>query len=193
MPSTSNAPFAEHSFESVENLSHRLCSTVLATEPQPEPEEPAPVQERQPTRIISRILGFGLAEAEPMATPRKSMDLSQTPMPIGCVVIVDGPGRGEAFFLTRLVNRIGRDESQDVSLRFGDDFVSRDCHAVIVYDDEINQFGIVDGKKENPVLLNETVVRRAEKLQSGDTLRVGKTVLRFTAICDAGFVWEDRA
>jgi hypothetical protein len=94
------------------------------------------------------------------------------------LTVVVGPGRGETFELSKPMVQIGRDENQDVSLNFGDNTVSRRCHASIVWYGG-NVFAIRDGLKPNPVLLNGATLTGEDVLKSGDLIQLGETVLRF--------------
>ncbi|OAN81302.1 hypothetical protein A8B78_09655 [Jannaschia sp. EhC01] len=106
------------------------------------------------------------------------------------MVVVDGPGRGAFFAVTTRVSSIGRAPDQDVSLDFGDESISREGHASVVYDDEQNRFFLGQGNKANVVRRNDTPVLMTEELTHNDTIRIGKTSLRFHAFCGDDFTWS---
>ena len=41
------------------------------------------------------------------------------------------------------------------------------------------------------VRMNDRPVLSTEELQSGSTIRIGETTLRFVAFCDNGFSWNE--
>ena len=110
-------------------------------------------------------------------------------------MVVDGPGRGASFTIGAGVSIIGRGDDQTICLDFGDTSVSRENHASIAYDDEQNRFFVGHGGKSNIVRRNGNPVLATEDLADGDLIRIGKTTLRFVALCGPDFTWgetEDR-
>lgn len=150
-------------------------------------DEPPPV-ERRSGRVRTRLLGHGVA-AGPAATaehqaPRYS---------VGWVVIVRGPGRGTAIPLLSGVSKIGRGESQQIRLNFGDDAVSSENHAALAYDDEQRSFFVGPGTSPNPIRLNGRPLLSTEAISHGDQISLGETTLRLVAACGRGFSWADTA
>ncbi|SMX50143.1 FHA domain-containing protein [Maliponia aquimaris] len=144
-------------------------------------------------RVKTRLLGFH-AEASGQdlfdTAPATSAAAGSDPwFPIGWLVVVDGPGRGASFTLTAGLSTVGRDPGQTVSLDFGDATISRERHLCIAYDDEDNRAYVGHGGKANIVRLNDRPLLSTEDLNDGDTIRIGKTVLRFVAFCTGGFSW----
>lgn len=111
---------------------------------------------------------------------------------VGWLVIIEGPGRGRDFRLIQGENTIGRGDDMDVCLNLGDDSddtVSREAHAVVVYDNFANEFFIERGNSRNLPLLNGATIRRDQNLNAGDIVQLGSTKLRFVTLCDADFTW----
>jgi hypothetical protein len=157
--------------------------------PDPDFAQDAP---RAPSaRARTRILGFHAQELAtedglaPGAAPRGPL------FPAGWLVVVEGPGRGAYFAVSTQVSSIGRGADQDVALDFGDMSISRSGHASVLYDDEQNRFFIGHGNKANVVRRNGQPVLATEEMFDGDMIRIGKTTLRFVALCGAGFRWAD--
>ena len=147
-------------------------------------------------RAKTRILGFHAAESEGdvFAAPKAAASAAGH-FPAGWIAVVDGPGRGASFTVCPGVSTIGRDPGQSICLDFGDMNVSRENHASIAYDDEQNRFFIGHGGKSNIVRRNGNPVLATEDLADGDEIRIGKTTLRFVALCGPDFTWgteEDR-
>ncbi len=116
-------------------------------------------------------------DADVQTTPRQSRDATV----LASLTVVVGPGRGETFELSKPMVQIGRDDTQDISLNFGDNTVSRRCHASIAWYGG-NAFAIRDGLKPNPVLLNGATLTGEGVLRNGDLIQLGETVLCFR--CD---------
>jgi hypothetical protein len=158
---------------------------------------PAPTPARSPARsrrTKTRLIGFEKSDGDvvdlfndqPAAAPTKSVKF-----PVGWIIVADGPGRGECFTLQTGMSQIGRGEDQAVQLDFGDNSISRTNHAAIVYDPDNKEFLLGHGGKSNIVRLNDKPVISNESIKTGDTIRIGETVLRFVALCDRSFNWSD--
>lgn len=180
-----------HRFEPVETLSRQLTRQVAALEGEAhEGRREAPRARRRaaPPQVPPPA---ERSERRSRERARSRLDLEKEPMPIGSVVIVDGPGRGSAYFLTRPMSRLGRGDGQDVQLAFGDGCISRNGHAVILYDRDSNSFALAHGGNANPTTLNGAIVRDMAPLKSGDRIGIGETTLMFTPICGDAFAWDD--
>ena len=143
-------------------------------------------------RVKTRILGFHAAEVEPapLDGPRAA-PAEAALFPAGWIVVVAGAGRGHAFAVAAGVSTIGRGEDQTIRLDFGDRSISRENHASIAYDEEQNRFFIGHGGKSNIVRRNGHPVLSTEDLDHADLIRIGKTTLRFVALCGPEFTWAD--
>lgn len=143
-------------------------------------------------RVKTRLLGFHSDPAgpDPMSGPVASAPSADPFFPIGWIVVIDGPGRGASFTLTAGLSTVGRDPDQTVTLDFGDTAISRDRHLAIAYDEDDNRSYIGHGGKANIVRLNDKPLLSTEELHDGDTIRIGKTVLRFVAFCGDGMSWD---
>jgi hypothetical protein len=138
----------------------------------------------------TRVLGFHARDLETdaiSAVARKSV--GDVRFPAGWIVVVDGPGRGAYFAVTNSVSSLGRGLDQSICLNFGDASISRNNHAAIAYDAEQNRFFLGHGNKSNIVRRNGQPVLSTEELMNGDEIRIGKTTLRFVALCGPDFTW----
>jgi pyruvate/2-oxoglutarate dehydrogenase complex dihydrolipoamide acyltransferase (E2) component len=106
------------------------------------------------TRLLIPSGGIG-AEVEPVA---------------GWLVVVKGPGRGGYRPVYGGLNSVGRDADQRISLSFGDDSISREEHAYVVYDEETRQFYLQRGKKGGHVRLGTKPVLGDPLLATGATM-----------------------
>lgn len=154
------------------------------------PSQPAPTAV---ARAKTRVLGFqsaALANRDPFASGAEEKAQPVTRFPVGWIVVTAGPGRGACFTLSNGVSSIGRGADQAVCLDFGDGSISRNNHASIAYDDEMNRFFLGQGGKSNIVRLNDRPVLSTEDIADGDSIRIGETTLRFVALCGERFHWK---
>lgn len=120
------------------------------------------------------------AGGDPMADP-----------PVGWLVIVDGPGRGQVATLGIGVNSIGRDPTERVSLDYGDTMLSRANHCAITYDPRGKKFYVQHGGGTNLTYANDEPVLAPRELEPLTHVQMGNTVLRFVPLCGTGFSWDD--
>ncbi|PPB80568.1 FHA domain-containing protein [Albidovulum inexpectatum] len=199
----SSAPGAVNIWDLEDDEDQAAGQPSAAPAPQARPQ-PAPVADsgidltsRLPSgnarrrRAKTRLLGFEKSDGEIVDlfnNPAQSRAASVR-YPIGWLVVVKGPGRGESFALRSGLSQIGRGEDQTIPLDFGDTAISRSNHASIVYDPETHETLLGHGGKANIVRLNGKPLVSTEKLKNGDMIRIGETTLRFVALCDAEFNW----
>lgn len=109
---------------------------------------------------------------------------------VGWVVVIDGPGKGEARRLRYGRNCIGRDGDQEVQLDLGDDHISRKQHAAVVYDPRSRKFLLQHGEGRNLTYIGDQHVLSAVELKGGEHISLGRTVLRFVPLCGPDFDWQ---
>lgn len=156
------------------------------------PQAAAPA-DRSRGRVKTRLLGFHQSadiKVDPFQKPQVAATAPPHLYPTGWIVVVDGPGEGNAMPIYDGVSTIGRGEDQALCLDFGDTSISRQNHAAIAYDAEQNAFFLGHGGKSNIIRLNDRPVLSTEELNHADILRIGETTLRFVALCGADFKWN---
>lgn len=109
--------------------------------------------------------------------------------PVGWLVVVDGPGRGETVNVFYGQNTIGRGDDQRIRLNFGDKSISREVHAYLLYDEVARKYFVRDSGKANIVRVNRSPVMAPVEIKSHDFLQVGATTLLFVALCNDKFDW----
>ena len=117
-----------------------------------------------------------------------------TPMadpPVGWLVVVTGPGKGNVATLGTGVNFIGRDRKSRVCLDYGDFTISSEEHAKIVYEPLKRKFYVQQGRGTNLTYVDDEVVLAPRELEPLAHVQMGHTVLRFVPLCGPGFSWED--
>ncbi|MGB7242114.1 MAG: FHA domain-containing protein [Sulfitobacter sp.] len=183
----------------LDDPSDDLSDSLPQLEPEPEQTTPqssarvvgASVRKR---RTKTRLLGFEKSDGrvvDMMNNPVENTGAKSTKFPVGWVVVVKGPGRGESFTLLSGMSSIGRGDDQSIQLDFGDRAISRSIHAAIVYDPETTKFQLGHGGKSNIVRLNDNPVISNETLKDGDLIRIGETTIRFASLCGETFNWEE--
>lgn len=110
----------------------------------------------------------------------------------GWIVVVKGPGRGQAVALGIGQNSLGRGADQRARIDFGDDTISRETHAVVTFDPKGGKFYLTHGAQaRNLVYLNKTPVLQFTELKTGDEIEIGNTILRFCGFCSEQFKWDE--
>lgn len=149
---------------------------------------PAPAA--APTRAIpsdsghTRIIGY---QGAPSADGGRSAD----PV-VGWLVVLDGPGKGNHRAIYNGSNTIGRSSSQRIAIDFGDDTISGEQQAFLVYDGRKRQFSLVPNLgRPNLVQLNESALLANAELKARDRITMGRTTLLFMPLCGPDFDWSD--
>lgn len=107
----------------------------------------------------------------------------------GWLVVIEGPGRGNAVNVYVGNNSVGRGSDQRVQVDFGDKTISRETHAIVTYDENGQGYFIRDCGRANVVRLNGKPVMQPVDLKNGDKISIGQTVFRFVALCSKEFSW----
>ena len=110
---------------------------------------------------------------------------------VGWLVVVEGPGKGQAMQLGYGSNPLGRGATDRVKLDFGDDQISRNGHAVVTYDPRGRKFYLQHGGGTNLTYLGDQPVLAPAELSALSHISIGNTILRFVPLCGAEFDWQD--
>jgi len=138
----------------------------------------------------TRLFNAPKGRSEPAAESGRAVtDRSSDPV-VGWVVVLEGPGKGNSVEIGAGANAIGRGAGQQIQLDFGDDKISRERHAVIVYEPEARQFFVQNGEVRNLTYVEGKVVLGVMPLQGGEKIRVGDTYLQFVPFCGPEFSWS---
>jgi hypothetical protein len=108
---------------------------------------------------------------------------------VGWLVCVEGNHLGNDFRLKSGRNFVGRAIDMDVAIT-GDSTVSREKHAIILYDPKTHAFLIQPGESKELSYLNGNVVLTATQLATNDVISLGETKLMLFPACNELFNWE---
>ena len=108
---------------------------------------------------------------------------------VGWLVCIEGNNIGKDYRLISGRNFIGRSPKMDVALD-GDPSVSREAHAVVVYEPKGNVYLIQPGSSKELSYLNDSVVLESQAIKMNDVITVGATKLMFIPCCSDKFIWN---
>ena len=109
---------------------------------------------------------------------------------VGFLICTRGKYFGESFELKTGRNFIGRAANMDVVLAM-DPKVSRERHAIIVYEPRARVFVAQAGDSHGMLYVNDQVVLTNEPLKAYDKLSIGDTELMFMPFCGPQFSWDE--
>lgn len=136
------------------------------------------------------------------AAPASSVAPATSPMPqshrvnkvstpcVGWLIAIGGNHVGTDFRLKVGKNFIGRNQNMDISLT-EDKSVSRDRHAIVVYEPKEHLYLVQPGESSSLVYKNNKVVLSPETLEAYDVVTVGEVNLLFMPLCGTRFSWSD--
>lgn len=109
---------------------------------------------------------------------------------VGWLIALGGEHIGTDFRLKVGKNFIGRNPQMDVALT-EDKSVSRDRHAIVVYEPRAHLYLVQPGESSSLVYRNNEVVLTPMKLEAYDMITVGDVNLLFMPLCGERFNWGD--
>jgi len=130
-----------------------------------------------------------VAAVTPQASPEPVQQFEQPPV-VGWLVVVAGPGMGCSLDIRPGMNWVGRDQSMDVPIAFGDVGISARDHAVLLYDVECNGYFVKHERGRNLTYLNQKRVTSETRLKAYDQIRIHDTELLFMPLCGKRFEWQ---
>lgn len=124
-------------------------------------------------------------------TEKKKEESSGPILLAGWLAIISEEGRGMSYTLTFGMNTIGRSEDNHIGIQNGDSSISREKHALIIYDYANNLFFIKHGDGQFLSYVNGEVLLDTKQLKANDKIKVGDTELIFIPLCSEEFNWEN--
>lgn len=127
-------------------------------------------------------------DSKTISFSKAKMGLNSEPV-VGWLVCTEGPHLGEDFRLKTGKNFIGRASNMDAALT-KDNSVSRDKHAIVLYEPKAHMFLVQPGEARELCYLNDSVVLAAQEIKRNDVITVGESKLMFFPCCDTTFNWD---
>lgn len=127
------------------------------------------------TEDTKTVAFYNFSEAEPV---------------VGWIVCVKGTYLGESFPLKAGRNLVGRSLKMNVALA-KELSVSRDRHAIIIYEPKKRKFYIQPGETSGLSYINEELLMLPAEIHDYDKLQFGDGEFIFRSLCGENFTWED--
>ena len=105
---------------------------------------------------------------------------------VGWLIVLAGPGRGNAVKLGYGQNSLGRDAGERCRIDFGDASISRSKQCFVIYEPRKREFILRPGDSANLTYLNGELVSEPCPLAAGGRIEIGKTTLLFIRAVRAG-------
>lgn len=110
--------------------------------------------------------------------------------PVGFLICISGPDRGQYYELRSGNNFIGRAATMDVVI-VNDKKVSRDKHANVLYDPKGRNYMLLSGEAKGLAYLKNELVLTPQKYSNNDIFQIGDTKLMLLSVCTNEFSWEE--
>ena len=136
----------------------------------------------------SKTIGFFDYDEVDLSPEKPTRNLLGGPV-VGWLVATEGVHKGKDFPLKSGKNFIGRSTDMDVTLE-NDKTVSRDRHAIVIYDPKSNIFLVTPGDARELFYINDEVVLAARQIVAYDVIALGKSKLTFVPFCCERFQWN---
>jgi hypothetical protein len=136
-------------------------------------------------------LPAGPANATVRAGAEARAGLKKNPV-AGWLVCLEGPDRGRDYRLHMEKNFLGRAPNMDVVLD-GDNTVSRERHAIVIFDPKKKAFWALPGEASGLVYLNGEIVNSPVQMKADDILEIGQTKLVLIPFCGDRYSWSNDA
>jgi hypothetical protein len=109
---------------------------------------------------------------------------------VGWLVCLEGPDKGKDFRLHNEKNYIGRAPMNDVVVEL-DPTVSRERHALVIFDPKKLAFWALPGDASGLVYLNGEIVNAPTQMKGDDVIEIGKTKLVLVPFCGEKYNWTE--
>jgi len=152
-----------HFFEPQKNAQCPFCAVSAESKP-------------QPGTLASSAVDSSPNRQTPAVTRALHQEPSGISPVVGWLVCVEGPDRGQDYRIHAGKNSIGRSRNMDIAIT-GDDSISRERHATIVFDPKGNAFWVQPGDASGLAYLNNELVHSPTPLKPDDVVELGRSRL----------------
>ncbi len=108
---------------------------------------------------------------------------------VGWLVCVRGEYFGMGFPIKTGKNMIGRSSRMDIALT-KEVSVSRDRHAILIYEPKKKQFFIQPGEGNGLTYVNEDLLMVPQEIHDYDVIQIGNVAFALRTLCGEKFSWE---
>lgn len=158
----------------------------------PAKAEPAPAAAKVADQDKTRYVNLGNNSGNTPGNTNGAQPANSLSDPVvGWLVVIKGPGSGNALALGYGTNAIGRAETNRIRLEFGDDLISRNSHAVLTYDPRGRKFYIQQGAGGGLIYIDDQPVLTPRELGARTRILMGNTLLYFLPLCGDVFDWQE--
>ncbi|MBQ5951834.1 MAG: FHA domain-containing protein [Lachnospiraceae bacterium] len=156
-------------------------------------------EEGKTMSYFSAVAGAKTAAAAALQTPAQESGAGQGAFAapsgpadpvVGWLVCVRGHNFGRSYPICAGKNSIGRSTDNRVVLA-GETSVSRQKHAIIVYEPRHRDFYLQPGDASGLTYLNDEYLMEMKKLSPRDRIDLGDARFIFVPLCGDDFTWED--
>lgn len=109
---------------------------------------------------------------------------------VGWLVCVKGHNFGRSYPICAGKNSIGRSQDNRIVIA-GENSVSRQKHAIIVFEPRHRDFYLQPGDSSGLTYLNDDYLMEMKKLSARDVVDLGESRFIFVPLCGEDFTWED--
>lgn len=136
------------------------------------------------------VIGESVPEPESDLTVGYYANLIEKEPVVGFLVCTKGHYFGESFEMKSGRNFVGRSRNMDIVLDM-DTSVSRERHAIIIYEPRSRAFIAQAGDSHAMFYVNNEVVLTTQVLKAYDRISIGNSELMLIPCCGPEFSWED--
>ena len=158
-------------------------------ESQSEPEDFASLQ-TEVKRATASSAGKTVSVFQSMSKERENSQRQAVNPTVGWLVCIGGPHLGQDFVMHAGKNTIGRNDNNEIILS-NDSQVSREKHALIIYEPRKRNFYLQPGDSSGLTYLNDEFISEQKSLKKGDLIEIGSTKLLVIPLCGEDFSWDE--
>lgn len=163
-------------------------------------EAVSPVVQIQQAPVVSEVpkqsplgravAGTGSKNISALPKTVSYYDMDDAEPPVGWAVCIKGPYLGRAFECKVGRNRFGRTPDYEICL-LEDSAVTRESHAIIIYEPAKKQFYLQAGASDGLAYLNGNLLFAHEELHPYDKIALGGSEFVFLPLCGEQFTWDE--
>lgn len=158
--------------------------------PDEEPASKSNVHTAERPTLTAAVEATASKNVSPLPKTTAYYDVGEVEPPVGWLICVRGVYIGCAFTCKAGRNRIGRNLDMDICLS-EDTSISRDTHAIIIYEPKKRTFYLQAGTGSGLTYHNENLIFDHEEIHAYDKIELGKAEFIFFPLCGEKFTWDD--